>query len=57
MGTFTLLIISWLLVRWFGRGRIGDSVLLRFLGLSCLEMVLSLCCVRLAHTGGLVDGW
>jgi hypothetical protein len=55
MDIFTLLIISWLLVHWFGRGRIGDSVRSLCSGLSCLVMVLSRCCVRLGDTGGLVD--
>jgi hypothetical protein len=46
MVTFTSLTTNLLLVLWFGRGRIGDSVLLRFSVLSCLEMALSLCCVK-----------
>jgi hypothetical protein len=56
MGTFILLTINLLLVLWFGRGRIGDRGLLLFSVLSCLGMVLSRCYVKLAHTGGLVDG-
>jgi hypothetical protein len=46
MDIFTLLSISFALVLWFGRVRIGDSVLLLCLGPSCRIMVPSLCCVE-----------
>jgi hypothetical protein len=55
MDIFTLLIISWFLVRWFGRGRIGDSVHSLSSGLSCLVTVLSRCCVELGNAGDSVD--
>ena len=54
MDTFTLLIISLLLVRWFGLGWMRDSVRFRFLGLSFLVMEPSLCCVELLGADGVM---
>jgi hypothetical protein len=52
MDIFTLLIINWCLVRWFGRGWIGDSVRSLFSELSCLGMEPSRCYVKLGDIGG-----
>jgi hypothetical protein len=54
MDIFTLRIISWCLVRWFGRGRIGDSAHSLSSVSSFLVMALSRCCVELVDTGLLV---